>query len=68
MKYIIDRLNEPSTWRGLISVVTALGVKLRPDLGEAIITAGLGLMGIINIFRQEKPANGTPQAPTGGAQ
>lgn len=68
MKYILDRLNEPSTWRGLISVLTALGVKLRPDLGEAIITAGLSLMGIINIFRQEKPANGTPQTPAAGGK
>ena len=68
MKYILDRLNEPSTWRGLISVLTALGVKLRPDLSEAIITAGLALMGIINIFRKETPANGTPQTPAGGGQ
>lgn len=65
MKYLFDRLNEPSTWRGLISVLTALGVKLRPDLSEAIITAGLALMGIINIFRKE---NGTPAPPAAGGQ
>lgn len=52
--YIIDRLNEASTWRGIIGVVTGLGVKIRPDLAESIIAAGISLMGIVNIFRKEK--------------
>ena len=56
MKYLIDRLSEPSTWRGAVSLVTALGVKLRPDLMEAIISAGLALMGAINVIRKEKDA------------
>jgi len=60
MKYILERLSEPSTWRGLISVLTALGVKLRPDLAEAIISAGLGAMGVINVVRKEKDATPTP--------
>jgi F0F1-type ATP synthase assembly protein I len=52
--YILDRLNETSTWRGVIGVLTGLGVKVRPDLAESIIAAGIALMGIINIFRKEK--------------
>ena len=60
MKYILDRLSEPSTWRGIISMLTALGVKLRPDLTEAIISGGLSAMGLINIIRKEKDATGTP--------
>ena len=60
MKYILDRLSEPSTWRGIISMLTALGVKLRPDLAEAIISGGLSAMGLINILRKEKDAAGTP--------
>ena len=60
MKYIIDRLSEPSTWRGLISVLTALGIKVRPDLTEAIISSGLAAMGIINVFRKEKDAATDP--------
>lgn len=54
IKYISERLNEPSTWRGIISLLTGLGVKLRPDMAEAIISAGLALMGVINIGRKEK--------------
>ena len=54
IKYITERLSEPSTWRGLISLATGLGVKLRPDMAEAIISAGLALMGVINVGRKEK--------------
>jgi len=54
IQYILERLNETSTWRGIISLLTGLGVKLRPDMAEAIISAGLALMGIINIGRKEK--------------
>jgi hypothetical protein len=60
MKYILDRLSEASTWRGIISMLTALGIKLRPDLAEAIISGGLAAMGLINILRKEKDATGTP--------
>lgn len=37
-------------------MITALGIKLRPDLTEAIVSAGLGAMGIINVLRKEKNA------------
>jgi hypothetical protein len=54
IQYIFERLNETSTWRGAISLITGLGVKLRPDLAESIISAGLALMGVINVVRKEK--------------
>jgi hypothetical protein len=53
MNYILDRLKEPSTWRGILAMVTAVGVKLHPELQEAIISAGLALIGMVNIFRKE---------------
>jgi hypothetical protein len=56
IQYILDRLSETSTWRGLLALLTGLGVKLRPDLAEAIVSAGLSAMGIVNIFRKEKNA------------
>jgi hypothetical protein len=54
IEYIISRLNETSTWRGVIALLTGVGVKIRPDLTEAIISAGMSAMGIINILRKEK--------------
>lgn len=50
----LERLSENSTWRGLILVATALGVKLDPDLQNQILAAGLSLVGLINIIRKGK--------------
>ena len=47
MKYIIDRLKEPSSWRGLVMIATAFGVSVNPELLPSIIAAGTGLAGII---------------------
>ncbi len=53
LNYLLDRLNENSTWRGILLVLTALfGVSVTPEHQEAIVAAGLGLVGAINIFRK----------------
>jgi hypothetical protein len=54
MKYIIDRLFEPSTWRGIVSLLTLCGLKIAPDQAEAILTAGVSVYAAINVFRKEK--------------
>lgn len=45
--FIVSRLKERSTWLGLVSLVTALGLVLTPAQSEAIIAAGMGLAGLI---------------------
>jgi hypothetical protein len=47
-------LRESSTWRGIILVAAALGVKLEPEMTDAILAAGLGLVGLINVLRKGK--------------
>lgn len=47
--YILERAKEPSTWRGLILFLTALGVPIAPELQTAIVSAGLGLAGLIGV-------------------
>ena len=49
---LLQRLSENSTWRGLILIATAVGVKIEPELQEAILVAGLGLVGLINVIRK----------------
>jgi hypothetical protein len=49
---LLAKLSENSTWRGMILVATAIGVKIEPELQEAILVAGLGLVGLINIIRK----------------
>lgn len=51
---IIERLSENSTWRGLILLATAVGVKLEPELQTAIISSGLAVVGLINVIRKGK--------------
>jgi hypothetical protein len=54
MKYIIARIFEPSTWRGVVALLTVFGVRLAPDQAEAILTAGVSVYAAINVFRKEK--------------
>lgn len=56
MKYILDRLKEPSSWRGLVMIATAFGVTLNPDLVSAIIAVGTGLAGVIGFAFKDKVA------------
>jgi hypothetical protein len=35
-------------------LATAVGLKLDPSQGEAIVAAGLALVGLINVFRKAK--------------
>jgi len=52
--YIIERLKEPSTWRGIIWLVTAVGFALSEEEKQAIATAGMTLVGLIGVFTEEK--------------
>ena len=49
---LLEKLSENSTWRGLILIATAVGVKLEPELQEAVLVAGIGLVGLINVIRK----------------
>lgn len=60
-EYVITRLSEPSTWRGIIWLVTACGFVLEPEQKEAIATAGMALVGAISIFIEKDKK---PPAPT----
>ena len=52
--YIISRALEPSTWRGLVLIASALGAALSPDQKDAIVTGGLLLAGIIGAAVPDK--------------
>ncbi len=51
-------LGEASTWRGIIFVLTAVGVQLEPEQQTAIITAGMALAGLLGVFFKRKPSVG----------
>ena len=48
------KLNQPSTWRGLISLLSGLGVAISPELVEHIVALAVSAFGIVEIVRSEK--------------
>ena len=47
--YLLARAKEPSTWRGAILFLTAIGIPIAPQLGEAIVSVGLALAGLVGV-------------------
>ncbi|HSG61730.1 MAG TPA: hypothetical protein VLA24_09895 [Pseudomonadales bacterium] len=52
--YILARAKEPSSWRGLFLILTAIGVPVAPEMANAIITIGLGIAGAIGVAAPDK--------------
>ncbi len=52
--YILDRAREPSTWRGAILFLTAIGVPIAPQMADAIVTAGLGIAGLVGMLTADR--------------
>ena len=62
MLKLIDllKLNQPSTWRGLISLLSGLGVAISPELVEHIVALAVSAFGIVEIVRSEKANKAIP--------
>lgn len=60
-------LSEPSTWRGFVMLLSAIGITLDPDQQNAIVVFGLAASGLIGVFfrSESNPAAGMgePSAP-----
>lgn len=53
--FLINRLREPSTIRGIIVGFGLLGVKISPELTESIIQSTLSFLATYEMFRKEEP-------------
>lgn len=53
MTWLKNRLKEKSTWRGIATVLTVLGVSLSPEQTAAIVTAGVAFVGLFEVFFKE---------------
>lgn len=52
--YLLARLMEASTWRGITLLLTAIGVPLAPEMSEAVISTGLAVAGLIGVATKDK--------------
>lgn len=55
LKWLIARLREPSSMRGLVWIFTVCGVLLTPEQTEAIVLAGMALAGLLGVFIADEP-------------
>ena len=48
---LLDKLAQESTWRGIVALLMAVGVTLEPGRMDAIVAAGMTIIGIINVVK-----------------
>lgn len=58
LSFLLARARERSTWLGIISLATALGLTLSELQGEAIIAAGMSIAGAVAVFTTDKNDDG----------
>ena len=54
IKIIFNHLNQPSTYKGLFTILASFGIILKPELADAIIACALGITGLINVLINEQ--------------
>jgi hypothetical protein len=54
-QYLIDRLKEASTWRGLVLIATSCGAIISPEQADSIVATGLLITGAIAAFFADNP-------------
>jgi len=57
ISYLLARMSEASTWRGIVMLLTALGVTVTPEQSNAVIEGGLAATGLIGIFFADNHGN-----------
>lgn len=50
MTWLLKRLQEPSTWRGIVWLLTVFGVSLKPEAWEYIMTIGMAIAGLLGVL------------------
>lgn len=53
-QFMMDRLQEPSTWKGLTLVAGLFGYAATPEEVEVIAGAATAVIALINIFTKER--------------
>ena len=48
--YVVNRAKEASTWRGVVMLLTAVGLKITPEMADAIISFGIAVAGLVGML------------------
>ena len=49
LRFILARAREGSTLRGVLLLLTGLGVALKPEVADAIVSVGIALAGLAGV-------------------
>lgn len=50
LRFILARLSEASTLRGILLCATAAGMVLKPEVADAIVAVGIALAGLVGVL------------------
>lgn len=53
INYLLARLAEPSTFRGIFMLVTAAGVTISPEQASAVMGFGMAAVGAVGVFTKD---------------
>lgn len=54
LNVLLNYLTQESTYVGITAILTAIGITLKPELAQAIITCALGVFGLIKVIVNER--------------
>lgn len=53
MKYVIERIKEPSTWAGISVLAASFGINIAPELWTPTVQALTGIAGVAAVLMRE---------------
>ena len=53
--WAINRLQERSTWLGIVGAVSSIGIYIKPEMASSISQIGVGVASAIAILTKDKP-------------
>ena len=51
--WVLARMAEPTTWRGIIGILAACGATISPQNAAAILAGGMGIAGFIGVVTKD---------------
>lgn len=54
LNVLLNYLTQESTYVGITAILTAIGITLKPELAQAIVTCALGVFGLIKVIVNER--------------
>lgn len=54
LTWLVARLSERSTYLGLGLLLSAAGLSVAPDLGQAVVAVGVAVAGLVSVLLKDK--------------